>query len=205
MRASHVPRVPPRPDLPQSLLGLQFRVLTKHNPIEKGLRMGARGRRHLREDSGPVALRRAARYVFGRASGSKQTTVDQKVASETMWECISALLTIVAAVFFGSACRDLYWASRSTHWPTTTGRLISPQVFEGFDNDGIPLFRRLKYHYSVDGVDYYGHSATFGPHYVAEFDEFSAGTSFTVYYCPRSPRLSVLQPGIRGGPCLGLD
>ena len=96
------------------------------------------------------------------------------------------LLAIFGALMSISACIDLYRASHSASWPSTTGMVITSQAFRFMDT------------YKVNGVDYFGDRTTFwGPdHYAPEFDDCSVETSVVVYYNPNNPRLAVLKPGI---------
>lgn len=129
------------------------------------------------------------------------------------------LLSLFAAI---RGIANLRAGRASESWPTTQGTIRTSEVrvtktFEG------PIYKvDIKYKYRANGEDHWGdrlHFQGVQGEYIFDFRdeadslarEYPLGRLVTVYYDPKSPERSTLNPGIRaanywdfGGPIVGV-
>jgi hypothetical protein len=127
-----------------------------------------------------------------------------------------AAFLISIGVFLAYLCRKeliLAWASR--RWPHTTGQVSGSVVHEGItqgmtaDGTLAPMdkhFREidLVFSYSVAGQSYQSSRFSFSAMGWQENTRYyNEGDEVTVYYCPATPSIAVLQPGLKPGLLAG--
>lgn len=86
------------------------------------------------------------------------------------------------------------------NYATTTAKISRSEVGRGATSRrGV----EMDYSYSVNGISYSGHRFRYDDHNMAfewttAVDDFPSGSSRTVFYDPRNPADSVLEPGVDG-------
>ncbi len=122
---------------------------------------------------------------------------------------IPAALFMVVFLFFLLQVRTVFFASRSTRWPTTEGKVVESYILADGDGGYIP---KVIYTYRVNGKEYRNNEITAsqrsntlnrGPaeEIVARYPE---GGSVKVYYHTGNPNHAVLEPGRGAGNWLVL-
>jgi hypothetical protein len=118
------------------------------------------------------------------------------------------ILLVVGFFVYRSSRRNFNLGSESDSWPTIQGTITSAQVqrCEGNADSEHPgsdtYVPQVKYQYEVHGVTYVSDRLCFGGsvHYSEEsarrkLSLYSEGKPATVFYHPKKPQLSTLQPG----------
>jgi len=126
---------------------------------------------------------------------------------------IKDIIYVIAEIVFlaigvltvGSCVWDGYRGLRSRSWPIADGIILASEIREANSVDGGHLYRYvITYQFKVRESDYFGHRLYFGDRlelpvsFVARRyrRRHMAGTSVSVFYNPKSPVESVLQPGL---------
>jgi hypothetical protein len=131
------------------------------------------------------------------------------------------ILTVTGATmtFFGGW--GLLRANASKGWPTAKGRVLEPAVEESSTTDtkgrsSSSYHIRMLYEFTVDGTDFTGKRVAYGDKIGRETSRYAsdvtrrypAGKRVTVYYKPGNPKVSLLEPGVKGQtfivPSIGL-
>ena len=102
--------------------------------------------------------------------------------------------------------RQIIFANRSHHWPTTSGEIITSEKVRGIDDEGLPTFKtNIRYRYDVEDQVYVGERITFADYLPDTTSrnrvhrlviEYSIGKTVSIYYHSEIPEISVLEPGI---------
>jgi hypothetical protein len=126
--------------------------------------------------------------------------VDQDVTPAQVFGIIGAMAFPFAAFFAAQAMFNQARAKASRAWPTAPGKVESCEQRRRSTRTGTVYQLALSYSYEVGGFEYQGHSAEFGPSWVANeslIDElarkYPAGTAVTVHFDPTDPQTSVLE------------
>jgi hypothetical protein len=114
--------------------------------------------------------------------------------------------------FVGGAATWLLWiawqfrmATRSRTWPSVGGRVTSGEVGSTTNEGGLSVYRaKVRYEYEVFGRTFTGKRLFFGDDAgwfqkaVAQdrVERYAVGTPVQVFYDPKSPARSALEPGI---------
>lgn len=120
------------------------------------------------------------------------------------------LWTLLGVTFLWKGSKFFILGLMSKYWPVTKGRILRSTVKEGALASGRGvIWASVRYEYRVSDRIYQGRRIGFGKYgtawnnttdrSVAESlgDTFRTGTIVNVYYMPRLPYFSVLQPGFR--------
>lgn len=106
------------------------------------------------------------------------------------------------------ALRDAKRGLDSRRWPTTSGTVMTSRVTvsRSQDSDGsssTTYGAKVAFQYEVEGEVYVGDTRSFADYRSGSSrrahritDQYPEGSQVTVYYHPRRPHLSVLEPGI---------
>jgi hypothetical protein len=116
---------------------------------------------------------------------------------------VSLLIICAAAGFLVRELLLLRRGIQSQSWPYTEGTILSSRVKQAGQYDSTQYRVAVRYQYVVDGTTYTSRRRAFGLRYSTGrhdarkvADEYSAGTTVTVYYDPKNPKLAALEPGI---------
>ena len=100
-----------------------------------------------------------------------------------------------------SEMRAIAEARQSLGWPHVAGYVRAAGPIEHSNARGAPPFQRVRYAYTVAGIDYESHRVSFGR---SPKERILSGAGVvgyqdnervTVYYDPRDPESAVLEPG----------
>ena len=125
----------------------------------------------------------------------------------------SLLAVLIGLAFGGLGLLVLRWSlsqivrsRRSRFWPSVTGRIVSAEVGKNPSNQGLRYWPIVRYEYQVEGVDYNGDTLGFGQNgngnlgmASALVAQYPAGQEAKIFYDPKSPKISCLQPGLMNG------
>lgn len=116
------------------------------------------------------------------------------------------LFVIVGSVLIAYGGQQLWIAYQAESWPQTVGTVIASSVDYHRSRNSASYFPRVRYRYTVDGVQYEGHriwveeqgrsSRGWAQEVVARYQP---GTMVTVFYDPSNPAFAVLVPGLFEG------
>jgi len=109
---------------------------------------------------------------------------------------IVGILLLIAAVVVGyAAVRMIGLARSSQRWPTSRGRVLRSEIFDGR--------AVIRYAYTVDGAEYEGRDVAAGdwPYRTARraahrLQRYPMGALVSVYYDPSQPSVAILKPGL---------
>ena len=100
-----------------------------------------------------------------------------------------------------SEIRAIAEARQSLGWPHVPGHVRAAGPLEQPHERGAPPFQRVRYVYTVAGIDYESNRVSFGRSprervvSGAEVVGYSENERVTVYYDPKDPESAVLEPG----------
>jgi hypothetical protein len=139
------------------------------------------------------------------ATNSKSTDAVKESLRSMVGHIVVVGILILGCAIIAMMMLELRVGGDSQSWPTTQGTVRASRVREVW-MIGRPIEYELviDYEYTVDGATLRGDTVRFGDqHYAVESDaekelaNYPTGSNVTVYYDPRRPRRSVLQPGVR--------
>lgn len=135
---------------------------------------------------------------------------------------LSILVIIITGLFIflglfviiGKAI-DAIRGIKSESWPTVKGTITSSMYSEedvpgGYDSVGYTEYHSdIDYDYSVGGIFYMSHRVSFGSWGTKgdakkAVSKYTYGMPVTIYYNPKNPCLSTLEPGFQPGIFFGL-
>jgi hypothetical protein len=119
----------------------------------------------------------------------------------------------VALIFLAIGAGLSFWgwnilnnAKASISWPTAQGEIIKSQVTHRSNSDGDSYSPEVTYTYPVNSRSYKSYTIKFGEN---SYDSkrraeeiaasYQVGNNVTVYYDPKNPGNSVLEPGVSSG------
>jgi hypothetical protein len=112
---------------------------------------------------------------------------------------------LVGLYLIGYGSNQIYLGIHSWNWPCVSGAILTSRlgISQGSDGD-VFYYPRIKYQYWVYGMSYtstkifFGDSVSSSSHSSnRRVKKFYPGKSVRVYYYPRNPRISVLEPGLQ--------
>ena len=137
----------------------------------------------------------------------------QKTGStlERVGNCLEVLLA--ASLFLVLGCGLSFWgwtilnnAKASASWPTAQGQILKSEVSHRSHEDGDTYSPEITYSYLANNRTYKSYAIKFGENAYdnkRQADEIAAGypvgKQVKVYYDPKNPDNSVLEPGVSSG------
>ena len=127
--------------------------------------------------------------------------VDQPVNFIQSLTILGTMCFPVAVFFAGRRRWNAARAHASRTWPTVPGKVERSGSVRTYGAYGTAFYRlTLAYRYEVNGQDYEGDMAQFGPPRVTNqelieglVDKYPAGKDVTVHYDPDAPEIAVLE------------
>lgn len=114
-----------------------------------------------------------------------------------------ALLLVIGVVMTLILLRRTMQGLASKGWPSTPGIVRSSGVSTRYDEDGTMHKANIVYEYVAGGARQFGERRSFSDYRSSSgllahriVARYPVGTQVRVYYHPRKPELSVLEPGI---------
>lgn len=115
------------------------------------------------------------------------------------------LLVGIGLTFWG--WNILQNARASASWPTAEGRVTKSEVTYSTDSDnGDSYSPKITYSYKVNNTNFINSTIKFGENSYSSRNKangiaagYPVGKNVTVYYDPKKPERSVLEPGVSGG------
>ncbi|MDP3696713.1 MAG: DUF3592 domain-containing protein [Candidatus Taylorbacteria bacterium] len=124
---------------------------------------------------------------------------------------IVAVVGIALTIFWGiPTARN---AMESKNWPSADGRITISDVSKNYDSedDSVTYGAKITYNYTVNGITYMGGTVTFGEYSSSDpshaggiVSRYPVGKSVKVYYDPKDPKTSALEPGAGWSSFVGL-
>jgi len=123
----------------------------------------------------------------------------------TITKLLNLFCTIVGAIALYIGVRDYLWSKNSVDWPHVKGEILSSYVKWDSASSDNGYRAIVEYDYSVNGQHYLGDkiSFTYDGHATTHtakmyVNQYSEGSTVKIYYSPKRPSVSVLEPGLRG-------
>lgn len=134
---------------------------------------------------------------------SSPSNVKQMTPKQAMFFMpILAVIGILLIIFWGiPTARN---AMESKDWPSTDGWITISDVSKNYDSedDGFTYGAKVMYSYTVNGMTYLGGTVAFGDYSSSDqthasdiVSRYPIGKNVKVYYDPKDPKTSVLEPG----------
>ena len=112
--------------------------------------------------------------------------------------CWYVIATIGLLVFFYGQYQT-GWARASAQWPAVFGQIVTSEVTTDTHEGETTYFDRIKYVYTVDGVEYQSSVVVIGGHEYSAHNvvaRYPLGAEVSVAYDPNKPSRAVLEPGV---------
>jgi uncharacterized protein DUF3592 len=113
----------------------------------------------------------------------------------------TVVLLLAASLYVGSM--DLMRGQASLHWPSAPGKVWLSDVHH---HGGFSFSPDVRYAFQMDGQTYYGSTVKFGNGFSMRAgarnwaEHYPVGARVQVFYDPRKPQISCLEPGNGSGP-----
>jgi hypothetical protein len=117
------------------------------------------------------------------------------------------LLALAALIGFFVLCLPRYFREMgSASWPATQGVIVETNLVHAYGMKGMDGYLPgLQYRYTVGGqaylgtrIDFHTQDHMYTPGYAESWLlKYPPGRTVTVYYDPKDPRITILEPGIK--------
>ena len=109
------------------------------------------------------------------------------------------VIGVIGLLFFFYGQYQLGWARASAQWPTVSGHIVTSEITTHIDEGETTYSDKIKYVYTVDGVEYQSSVVVIGSHEYSAHNvvaRYPLDAEVSVAYDPSKPSRAVLEPGV---------